>query len=352
MGVNVTVDRLRRKLFKMASAGVTALAAPPLFAQSSPTTLTVASWAGPNHAINAAGWKRLAGLVEQKSGGSLRLDVTFPPVNPRVMFDRVQEGISDMAWGFNGYTPGRFVSYQIVELPGLGAGAEAASVAYWRTHEKYLAKANEYAGLKLLTLFAQPPSVLHTRKQVNSLADMRGMKIRVGGGVQADVASRLGMVGVQAPVSEAYQMIKDGIVDGTFFPAETALSFKLNEVAKHQLALRDGLFGAAYFVVMNSDKYAALSPAHKRVIDELSGEPMAALFGKAWDDAETAAIATLKPTAEGGYRIAPEPLSRQIGDLFRPIDESFVQSAAKKGVDGKEALAFLRSEARKPLVSR
>ena len=348
----VACDSSRRHLILTTAASVAAAAVPgSLFAQQA-TKLTVASWAGPNHAINAVGWKRLAAMFEQESAGTLRLDITFPPVNPRVMFDRVQEGISDVAWGFNGYTPGRFVTYQIVELPGLGAGAEAASVAYWRTYQKYLAKANEYAGVRLLTLFAQPPSVLHTRKQITSLADMKGLKIRVGGGVQADVASRLGMVGVQAPVSEAYQMIKDGVVDGTFFPAETALSFKLNEVAKYQLALREGLFGAAYFVVMNQDKYNGLSVEHKRIVDELSGEPIAALFGKAWDDAEHAAIEALKPGPDGGYRVAADPLAKQISDLLQPIDETFFQAAAKKGVDGKAALAYLRSEARKPPGAR
>ncbi len=316
------------------------------------TTITVASWAGPNHAINSAAWKRLGDTINERSKGTLKLDITFPPVNPRVMFDRVEEGISDMAWGFNGYTPGRFTSYEIVELPNLGATAEAASVAYWRTHVKYMQKLDEYKGVKLLALFAQPPSVLHTAKQIHSLDDIKGKKIRVGGGVQAEVAKRLGIVGVQAPVSEAYQMIKDGVVDGTFFPTETAISFKLNEVAKHQFALKNGLFGAAYFVVMNPAKYNRLSAEHKKIIDDLAGEPMSASFGRAWDEAEVAAIKASPATAESGYRVAPAALDKQISDLLAPIDGIFLDAIAKKGVDGKAALEFLRSEARKAPPAR
>lgn len=310
------------------------------------TTLSVASWAGPNHAINSAGWKRIAEMVEQKSNGTLKLDVNFPPVNPRVMFDRVAEGISDMAWGFNGYTPGRFDTYLIAELPGLGVGSEGASIAYWRTHEKFLAPANEYRAVRLLGLFAQPPSVIHTRRQVSSLADLKGLKIRVGGGVQAEVAKTLGMVGVQAPVGEAYQMIRDGVVDGTFFPTETAISFKLNEVAPHQLGFREGLFGAAYFIVMNRAKYDSLSAAHKKVIDEVSGEVMAATFGRAWDESEKAAIARLAPSASGGYRTAPAEMSAEVMKMLRPIDDMFLSAAAKRGIDGPAALAYMRAQAR------
>lgn len=309
------------------------------------TTLSVASWAGPNHAINAAGWKRIVEMVEQKSNGTLRLEVNFPPVNPRVMYDRVEEGISDLAWGFNGYTPGRFGTYLIAELPGLGVGSEGASIAYWRTYEKFLAAANEYRSVRLLGLFAQPPSVIHTRRQVNALADLKGLKIRVGGGVQVEVAKRLGMVGVQAPVGEAYQMIRDGVVDGTFFPTETAISFKLNEVAPHQLGFQQGLFGAAYFVVMNQAKYDKLSPAHRKVIDEVSGEVMAATFGRAWDEAEKAAIERLKPSGSGGYRTAPAAMSAEVMKTLQPIDDMFLQAAAQRGVDGPAALAFMREQA-------
>lgn len=309
------------------------------------TTLSVASWAGPNHAINAAGWKRIAEMVEQKSDGTLKLDVNFPPVNPRVMYDRVAEGVSDMAWGFNGYTPGRFDTYLIAELPGLGVGSEGASIAYWRTHEKFLASANEYRSVRLLSLFAQPPSVIHTRRQINELADLKGLKIRVGGGVQAEVAKRLGMVGVQAPVGEAYQMIRDGVVDGTFFPTETAISFKLNEVAPHQLGFKEGLFGAAYFVVMNQAKYDKLSPAHQKVIDEVSGEVMAGTFGRAWDESEKAAISRLQPSGSGGYRTAPAAMSTEVMKTLQPIDEMFLQGAARRNVDGKAALTFMREQA-------
>jgi TRAP-type transport system periplasmic protein len=306
-------------------------------------SLSVASWAGPNHSISAVGLKNWSQALEQKTNGTLRLEISFPPVNPAVMYDRVREGISDLAWGFNGYTPGRFVAYQIVEMPAIGGNAEAMSVAYWRTHEKYLSKLDEYKGVRLVSLFAQPPSVIHTRKKIASIEDMKGLKIRGGGGVQGDVALALGMVPVQAPVSQAYPMLKDGVVDGTFFPAETALSFKLNEVTVSQMGFKEGLFGGSYFVIMNPDKFKSLSPAHRKAIEETSGEWLARTIGKAWEGAERAAIAQL----EKSFVMAPDDLNKNVMARVKPIETKFLGELKSKGVDSTGAMSFLRSEVKK-----
>jgi len=306
-------------------------------------TLSVASWAGPNHSISAVGLKTWAQALEQKTNGTLKLDISFPPVNPAVMYDRVREGVSDISWSFNGYTAGRFVAYQIVEMPGIGAGAEGSSVAYWRTHEKYLAKLDEYKGVRLISLFAQPPSVIHARKKIAAIDDMKGLKIRAGGGVQGDVATTLGMVPVQAPVSQAYPMLKDGVVDGTFFPTETALSFKLNEVTTSQLGFKDGLFGGAYYVIMNPDKFKSLSPAHQKAIEETSGEWLARTIGKAWDGAEKSAITQL----EKSFTWAPDDLNKAVMTKLKPIEDKFLGELKAKGIDAIEAMTYLRSEAKK-----
>lgn len=333
------------KIVRLAAAASFAAAMTLAPAKAETVTLSVASWAGPNHAISAVGLKNWSRMLEEKSGGSLRLEVTFPPVHPKVMYDRVRERVSDVAWGFNGYTPGRFTTYRIAELPGLRAGSEALSVAYWRTHEKYLAKAEEYPGVKLLALFAQPPSVVHSRKAIKTLDDMKGMKIRVGGGIQGEVATHLGMVGVQAPVPEAYQMLKEGVVDGTFFPTETALSFKLTEVTSNQLGFHEGLFGGAYFVVMNPDSFASLSPEHQKIIDETSGEVLAGLIGRAWDGAENAAIEQLRKA--GTFAFAEPALAEAVMARLQPLEDEYVQAVEPEGIDGRAAVDFMKAEARK-----
>ena len=49
-------------------------------------------------------------------------------------------------------------------MPNLGTSAEAASVAYWKVHEKYLHKANEHRGTVLIGLMSHGPAVIQTKK--------------------------------------------------------------------------------------------------------------------------------------------------------------------------------------------
>ena len=71
----------------------------------------------------------------------------------------------------------------MIELPGYEGNAEAASVAYWHAHEKFLASANEHKGVKLVALMTHGPGVLHSDTKVSSLADISGMKLRLGSGI-------------------------------------------------------------------------------------------------------------------------------------------------------------------------
>ena len=139
-------------------------------------------------------------------------------------------------------------------------------------------------------------------------------------------------------------MLKDGVVDGSFFPAETALSFKLNEVTASQMGFKEGLFGGAYFVIMNPEKLKALSPAHRKAIEETSGEWLSRTIGKAWEGAERSAITQL----EKSFVMAPDDLDKTVMARLKPIETKFLGELKAKGVDSAEAMAFLRTEVKKP----
>ena len=57
-------------------------------------------------------------------------------------------------------------------------------MAYQRIFQKYLAKFDEHRGLKVITVFTHGPGVIFNNKRpIKTLADMDGIKFRVGGGV-------------------------------------------------------------------------------------------------------------------------------------------------------------------------
>jgi len=308
------------------------------------TTLRVHSWASPKHLINADIIPVWCGEVEKATQGRVKCDVSYPPnAAPQAMFDRARTGVGDVTWGLPSYSPGRFLLTDVAELPGIVASSEAMTQAFWRTHERYLAKAGEFRGVKLIGLMLTTPGVFHTRFPINSFHDLPGKKIRVPGGVATAIAERLNVVGVAAPQNKVYEMLQQGVIDGAMSPPETAVSFRLMEVAKHMTLVPGGLYYTSFFWVMNENTWNKIGKADQAAIDKVSGEHYARIAGRAFDKWDPIGIKTAK---ENGVSVttASEAVQKEIRTRLQPVVDAWVAEASKKGVDAKGALEFFRAE--------
>ena len=112
--------------------------------------------------------------------------------------------------------------------------------------------------------------MLFAKKPVNNLDDLKGLKIR-STGTSAKVVQALGGAPVAMPMSEAYDALSKGVVQGIIGPYEPMKGFKLAEVVSHSTE-----YGSAYlntnYVVMNKDKWNALPPDIKKIFDEVAFE--------------------------------------------------------------------------------
>jgi TRAP-type C4-dicarboxylate transport system substrate-binding protein len=218
------------------------------------------------------------------------------------------------------------------------------SRAVWRIHAKYFAQLGEYKGVEALTVFTHGPGMIHTRKAVTSIKDFEGMKVRTGGGVQSEIAKRLGIVAVSAPATKAHEILSQGVADGIFFSLETITSFKLNDAVKYHYSLPGGLYTASFAVVMNKAKFDSLSPALKTALGKVSGEPMAVLMGKTWDDADKVSAAELAKT---NNTVAPLPaaVAAEMQKKLADIELDWIKRAKEAGLaDPAAVLKELRAE--------
>ena len=311
------------------------------------TTFNYHTWISPQHQQNAdviPTWKK---AVEEATQGRVKIEVSYPPgVNPAGWVERVMDGVSDIAWGFHGYNPGRFVVSQIAELPGLDADAEQCSVAYERTQKRFLDKAGEHKGVKLLTVFCHGAGVLHTRQPVTSIEQMKGMKIRNGGGVGADVGNALGFASVPAPASKVYEILSQGVADGTLMPMEVQATFKLKEVTPNMLVLPGGFYYGSFFTLMNQAKFNKLSKADQAAVDKASGEVLAQVTGKFWAAGDNRGLAEAK-AAGTKVTTASGELAKQIHEKLAHLERDWIEKASKKGIDARAALQALRDEVKK-----
>jgi len=332
-----------KALATLALAGAALAAALPAYAQK--VQLTVSSWLPPTHALIADFIVPWAQEIEQATDGRVTLRLLPKPVtNPAGHFDAVRDGLVDITFISHSYYPGRFQLTKFAVLPFSGNTALSRSVAAWDTYEKYLLKADEHRGVKLLGIYTHGPGIAFTTsKPIAQIGDFEGLKIRVGGGMAADVAKALGVSPIAKPAPESYELLSTGVVDGVFFPAESLVSFKLDSIVKHATTFPGGLYSDTHAIIMNEDAFARLSKQDQDTVLKLSGRHLAELAGKAWDKHDAAAR---KVMDGGGIQVvaADDALVAAVRERTQGFEQAWLDAAAAKGVDGPAALAAFRAE--------
>lgn len=312
---------------------------------SAETVLTVSSWAGPNHNMNAITLPAIGKMLNECSGGDLVLKIEYGLASPPAQYDTIRDGVADIGWIVHGYTPGKFVTSKLVEVPGIPGSAEQISVAYQKTFEKYLEAAGEAKGVEVLTNFVHGPGLLNTVKPLeNGYADINGMKLRIGGGVANMIATALGVSGVNVPAPAVYETIASGVADGVFFPAESLVAFKMSELTKHAYVNPDGMYTTSFGVIMNSDSYNDLTEANRKCIDEISGVELARFIGSQWDKGDAAAMETAK--SQDGLQIIEMDAENRafFAEKTAGVTAAVLEEVDAAGVDGAAALEYLKSQ--------
>ena len=287
--------------------------------------------------------------VEQATQGRVKCNLLPKAVVAATQtLDAVRDGLADLSFIVHGYTPGRFALTDVAEFPFLGDTSEAVSLAYQRIHDRMLAKYDEHKGLHVLGVFTHGPGqIYNTKRPINSLKDLEGLKIRVGGGLVNDIAKALGTVPMLKPAPESYELLSQGVADGLFFPKESPLSFKLIPLLKHVTYVPGGLYNVTFALVMNEAKWKQISDADKAEINKLSGEALSRRAGKAWDAVDARAEKSVRDANVPIVMASPQFIA-EIKSRTDGLEKAWIEKVKAKGLDGTAALAALRAEIASP----
>ncbi|WP_137391162.1 TRAP transporter substrate-binding protein [Rhodoligotrophos defluvii] len=119
-------------------------------------------------------------------------------------------------------------------------------------------------GLILLGVYPNPSQILYCREPVNSLADIKGRKIRFYGASMNEFVEAAGAVGVSIPLAEVVPALQRGVVDCGITGTLTGYSFKWPEVTKHLYGMRFG-WGLT-LIAANKAKWEALPEGQRAAI--------------------------------------------------------------------------------------
>jgi TRAP-type C4-dicarboxylate transport system substrate-binding protein len=342
------MSRFATAVFGSAALALATLVGWSPAAHAQTTTLTMSSWVPPTHLVTKDILAVWAQNVEKATNGRVKFQMLpkHPSAAPGT-FDAVKDGLVDVSFVTASYTPARHVLPLLPELPGAGATAEINSVAYSRIYWKHFHSVGEYKGVKLLGVFTHGPGqMFNTKRAITKVEDLAGMKIRSGGGISEEMARALGASAFVKPAPESYELLSSGVADGTFFPLESIISFKLGPVIKHATLFPGGFYSSAFGFFMNEDKWNKLSKADQEAIESVSGEPLARLAGKAWDATDRAALEEMKKAGIAAVEASPE-LVKGVQERSKAIIDKWIQAATAKGVDGAKVFKEFHEELKK-----
>ena len=140
--------------------------------------------------------------VEKDSGGRIKVE-RYAAMSlggtPPELIDQAIDGIADLVWTVVGYTPGRYRTTEVFELPFSVTDAREASCAYWKMFDEHM-KDGEFADLKIVGTWVHGPGLFHTNVPVEKPEDLQGLKIRGGSVLVNKLLERIGATPVGMPV--------------------------------------------------------------------------------------------------------------------------------------------------------
>jgi TRAP-type C4-dicarboxylate transport system substrate-binding protein len=219
--------------------------------------------------------------IEQRTNGQVKITV-FPGgalTKANQCFDGVVKGITDIGMSCFAYTRGRFPVMEAADLPlGYPNGLAASRIVNAFYHQ---IKPAELSDVQVMYLHAHGPGLLHTKKPVQKLEDLRKMKIR-STGLSTKIVEALGGVPVAMPQGSTYESLQKGVVEGTFGPMEVLKGWRQAEVVKYTTNCKQVGYTTSMFVVMNRNKWNSLPVEIQKIIHNVNREWID-VHGVAWD---------------------------------------------------------------------
>ncbi len=283
--------------------------------------------------------------VEEASEGRIEIE-RYPSMQlggtPPELMDQAMDGIADIVWTVVGYTPGRFPSTEVFELPFMVEDARAASYAYWKMFEEHM-KDGEFADLHIVGTWVHGPGMFHTNKPVTVPSDLEGMKIRGGSRLVNDLLTRVGAEPIGMPVPAIPEALSKGVIDGTTIPWEVTPALKVPElVGNHTEFDGPALYNLTFVLAMNKDVYDGLPEDLQQIIDDNSGLAFSIFAGGTQADADGPARQIAVDRGNNIITVSEEDAA-EWDALVHPIYESWVADMDGKGIDGQALIDQARA---------
>ncbi len=225
--------------------------------------------------------------------------------------------------------------YGIDSIPFLATSFDA-SEKLWAAASDKLKAALEAENLVYVYAVPWPAQGLYMKKDVNSVADLKGVKFRAYNAATARIAELAGMAPVQIEAAELSQALATGVVESFISSGATGVDSKVWEQLSHFYDVQAWLPRNVVFV--NKDAWAALDDASKAAITACGEKAAADGLAKV----KELSGGYLKTLQENGMKVM-QPSEQLAGELEAFGKTMTDEWLANAGEDGKAVIDAYRA---------
>ncbi len=275
--------------------------------------------------------KELAGKAEitYHTGGTL---LSAPKMAAGLL-----SGIADIGLSHVGYTRDRF---PVSEIFGLPIACPSPWIGLHVANDFFAKfKIKEWDDYHPLMFTTSATTIIHTtKKPVNKLEDLKGLKIRATGRL-ADLTTALGATPVPIGMPDMYESLRKGVVDGTMSNMETLKGWKTGEVIKYATTTWKVGSCDTFYVVMSKKKWDSLPPDVQKVFSAVT-EEYKEKWAKLWNDIDIEGVDFFKKQGGQVIELSDAELARW-SKAAEPVFADFKKDIAGKGYTPAEIDSWL-----------
>jgi TRAP-type transport system periplasmic protein len=223
----------------------------------------------------------------------------------------VGKGVADIGAAMG--TPTVAMNPHMTTLGAVGAGKDpwATTMAVWEmmnNNPKILAEYDKHNVVPTHGYFPGTP-VMFLRKEIKSVNDLKGLRIRAGSPDDASILPKLGIEPVNVQIFDLYDSMSKGVIDGCMLTIAWGDTLKWGEVAKYWYQPTNNLIGGDVTSVINKDVWNKFTPQTREIVKTLARE-YNDKYVKGVMDQEVAALEKVKTTLKVQYQPLPEDANK------------------------------------------
>ena len=212
------------------------------------------------------------------------------------------------------------------------ASSYAQSKQLYAAQKPALDKVLGAQGMRLLFSVAWPPQGIYSKKEISSVAELRGIKWRAYSPATAKIAELIGAQPVTIQAAELSQALATGVVESYMSSGSTGYDSKTYESLKYWYDTQAWLPKNA--VLVNKKSFDALDPATQSAVLKAAADAEV----RGWKISEEKNEFYKKALAEKGMKILP-PTTKLVADLKQVGTIMLADWQKKAGPDGEALIA-------------